>query len=146
MLDTSVEVTDVYLSHIKECLDGPNVGVIGAWGIRSADLHHFHDEVQSGDADAMQAYCFAFRRDLLARVGLMRECFRFYRNLDLDYSFQFRNLGYRIIADGSIPLIRHEHRQWSALGDDERGQLSKKNFKHFFKRWGHRHDLLVSTK
>lgn len=146
MLDTSVEVTDVYLSHIKECLDGPNVGVIGAWGIRSADLHHFHDEVQSGDADAMQAYCFAFRRDLLARVGLMRECFRFYRNLDLDYSFQFRNLGYRIIADGSIPLIRHEHRQWSALGDDERDQLSKKNFKHFFKRWGHRHDLLVSTK
>ncbi|MQF69321.1 cysteine--tRNA ligase [SAR202 cluster bacterium AD-804-J14_MRT_500m] len=146
MLDTSVEVTDAYLAHIKNCLEDPDIGVIGAWGIRSADLHHFHDEVQSGDVDAMQAYCFAFRRNLLEKVGLMRECFRFYRNLDLDYSFQFRNLGYRIIADGSIPIIRHEHRQWSALGDEERDQLSKKNFKHFFKRWGHRNDLLVSTR
>jgi len=145
MLDTSVELTDAYLPRIRHWLDGPEVGVVGAWGIRSEDLHHFHEEVQSGDADAMQAYCFAFRRELLQEVGLMRECFRFYRNLDLDYSFQFRNLGYRIIADGSIPIVRHEHRQWSALGEEERDQLSQKNFKHFFKRWGHRHDLLISA-
>ena len=33
----------------------------------------------------MQAYCLAFRRELLPKVGLMRETFRFYRNLDLDF-------------------------------------------------------------
>ena len=75
----------------------------------------------------------------------MRETFRFYRNLDLDYSFQMRDHGYRIVADGTLPLTRHEHRQWAALGDVERDQLSFKNFKRFLKKWGDRVDLLVSS-
>ena len=84
-------------------------------------------------------------RELLREVGLLRECFRFYRNLDLDFSFQFRNLGYRILANGDLPLLRHEHRQWASLGEEERDQLSRRNFRHFFKRWGNRKDLLVSN-
>jgi hypothetical protein len=40
-------------------------------------------------------------------------------------------------------MIRHQHRQWSALGEEQREELSRKNFRHFLKRWGHRHDLLV---
>ena len=75
----------------------------------------------------------------------MRECFRFYRNLDLDFSFQFRNLGYRIVADGTLPMVRHEHQQWSALGEEERDQLSRRNFNHFLKRWGNRKDLLLAN-
>ena len=145
MLDTSVEVTGDLFSPIQDWLTDPTVGVVGPWGVRTHDLHHFHQEVDSGEADAMQGYCFAFRRDLLNGVGLMRECFRFYRNLDLDFSFQFRSLGYRIMADGTLPLIRHEHRQWSILGEEERDQLSRRNFRHFFKRWGSRQDLLVAN-
>ena len=83
---------------------------MGPWGLRTDDLRHFHEEVGSNDADAMQAYCLAFRRPLSGRVGLMRETFRFYRNLDLDFSFQFKDQGYRIVADGSLPFTRHEHR------------------------------------
>ena len=143
MLDTSVELIENALPGIKGWLDNPSIGVVGPWGVRSEDLRHFHREVESGEADAMQGYCFALRRDLLREVGLMREHFRFYRNLDLDFSFQFRDRGYRIVADGTLPVVRHEHRQWSALGEEEREQLSRKNFKHFLRRWGHRNDLLV---
>ena len=52
----------------------------------------------------------------------MRETFRFYRNLDLDFSFQVKAQGFRVMTDGSLPLTRHEHRQWSALGEAERDQ------------------------
>ena len=145
MMDTSIEATGQFLPSIAEKLEDATVGVAGPWGIISENLHHFHEEITNGDADAMQGYCFAFRRDLLRKVGLLRECFRFYRNLDLDFSFQFRNKGYRILADGDLPLVRHEHRQWASLGEDERDQLSRRNFRHFFKRWGNRKDLLVSN-
>ncbi len=145
MMDTSVEAVGDFLPGIGESLSDERVGVTGPWGIISENLHHFHEEVTEGDADAMQGYCFAFRRELLREVGLLRECFRFYRNLDLDFSFQFLNLGYRILASGDLPLIRHEHRQWASLGEEERDQLSRRNFRHFLKRWGNRKDLLVSN-
>ena len=145
MLDTSVETAGDFLPQVERLLEDPGVGVVGPWGIKSEDLHHFHEEVVSGEADAMQGYCFAFRRELLREVGLPRECFRFYRNLDLDFSFQFRSLGYRIVADGTLPMVRHEHRQWNSLGEEERDQLSRRNFKHFLKRWGSRKDLLLAN-
>ena len=111
-------------------------------GLRSEDLRHFN-EVEDGDSDAMQAYCFAFRRSLVPEVSFMRESFRFYRNLDLEYSFCFRDRGYRIVSLGSLPLERHEHRVWTSLAEDEREDLSQANFRRFLKRWGHRRELLV---
>ena len=145
LLDTSIEITGDVCTPLFEWLQDQSIGLVGPWGLRSDDLHHFHEEVFSGEADAMQAYFMAFRRELLRHVGLMRENFRFYRNLDLDFSFQVKDKGYRIIADSVFPLIRHEHRQWSALGEEEREQLSRKNFNHFLRRWRGRHDLLVAS-
>ncbi|MCE2464541.1 MAG: cysteine--tRNA ligase [Dehalococcoidia bacterium] len=143
IVDTSVEVVGDVLRPIGAWLEDKSIGIIGPWGLRTDDIHHFHDEVEAGEADAMQAYCIALRRDLLKEVGLMREVFRFYRNLDLDFSFHVKDRGYRIVADGSLPLVRHEHRQWNALGEVERNQLSFQNFKKFFKKWRNRSDLLV---
>ena len=145
IVDTSVEVVGDVSGPIEQWLADKTIGIVGPWGLRTDDLHHFHDEIESGDADAMQAYCTAFSRAFAPEIGLMRETFRFYRNLDLDFSFQFKAQGYRIVADGTLPLVRHEHRQWSALGEVERDQLSFKNFKRFFKKWGDRSDLLVSS-
>ena len=146
VFDTSVELVGDVLGPMGRWLEDESIGIIGRWGLRTDDLHHFHDEAESGDVDAMQAYCIAFRRDTLARSGLMREVFRFYRNLDLDFSFQVKSAGYRIVADGNLPMVRHEHRQWAALGEAERDQLSFKNFKRFFKKWRDRQDLLVSAR
>jgi hypothetical protein len=40
-----------------------------------------------------------------------------------------------------LPLVRHRHALWEALGDGDREERSRKNFGRFLKRWDHRHDL-----
>ena len=146
LLDTSVEITGDIFGPIESALDDDTVGVVGPFGLRTPDLHHFHDgEGEAGDMDAMQAYCFAFRRRRLGGVGLMRESFRFYRNLDLDYSFHFKDKGYRIVANPALPVMRHEHRVWSELPEGERDELSRKNYGRFLDKWGDRADLLVAN-
>ena len=144
LMDTSVEITGDVRSLLRNGLADKRIGLMGPWGLLSEDLHHFHQEVSCGEADAVQAYFMAFQRDLLNEVGLMRETFRFYRNLDIDFSFQVKDKGYRVVADSTIPAIRHEHRQWFALGEEERDELSRKNFNLFLRRWRDRHDLLVN--
>ena len=147
MLDTSVEVIGDLLGPLERILDDDGVGVAGPFGLRTGNLHHFHEgEGEAGDMDAMQSYCFAFRRRRLRDVGLMRESYRFYRNLDLDYSFQFKERGYRIVADPALPVRRHEHRAWSELAEGERDELSRKNYRRFLDKWGDRADLLVSSR
>ena len=146
LLDTSAEVRGDIFGPIQSLLNDDTIGVTGPFGLRSNDLHHFHDgEGEAGDMDAMQAYCFAFRRSLLTEVGIMRESFRFYRNLDLDYSFHFKDKGYRIVAEPELPVRRHEHRVWSELGENEREESSRKNYKRFLDKWGERSDLLLDS-
>ena len=144
ILDGSAEIVGDILAPIGERLADQSVGIFGPYGLTTDDMQHFHEEVEQGEADAMQAYCMAFRRELLPTVGLLRECFRFYRNLDIDYCFQFKEKGYHIIADISLPLVRHEHRQWTELDENQRDELSRKNFGRFLRRWGNRPDLLIN--
>ena len=145
IIDGSAEIVGDVLGPVAAQLSDPTVGVFGPYGLTTDDLQHFHEEVDSGDADAMQAYMMAFRREAVNTVGLMREVFRFYRNLDIDYCFQFKDKGYRVVADSSLPLLRHEHRQWTELDDNQRDELSRKNFGRFLKRWGNRPDLLITA-
>ena len=144
LVDTSTEISGDLFGPIERILEDDSIGVVGPFGLRTDDLHHFHEgEGESGDMDAMQAYCFAFRRSRLRDVSVMRESFRFYRNLDLDYSFHFKDKGYRIFADTNLPVTLHEHRVWSDLAEGERDDLSKKNYRRFLDKWGHRTDLLA---
>ncbi len=145
ILDGSTEIVGDILGPIRERLAEESVGIFGPYGLSTDDLQHFHEEVEQGEADAMQAYCMAFRREAVNGVGLMRECFRFYRNLDIDYCFQFKDKGYRIVADSSLPFARHEHRQWTELDENQRDELSRKNFGRFLRRWGQRPDLLITA-
>ena len=144
LLDASTEVVGDIMSPVAAQLADATVGVFGPYGLTTDDMQHFHEEVDQGDADAMQAYCMAFRRADLPAVGLMHESFRFYRNLDIDYCFQFKNAGFRIVCDSGLPLVRHEHRQWEELDENQRNELSRKNFGRFLKRWGGRPDLLIN--
>jgi len=146
ILDPATEFTGDLLGQIEFHMSDASVSVIGPWGLRTNDLRHFHEEVIGVQpADAMQIYCFAFRRQLLKQVGLMRECFHFYRNLDLDFSFQFRNLGHQIVSDDSMPVTLNTPSIWNLMEKGQIDKLSKKNFGHFLKRWRHRKDLLISS-
>ncbi|MBI4218708.1 MAG: glycosyltransferase [Chloroflexi bacterium] len=145
LLEPHVEITGDLFGRLEELLEPPDVGVVGPYGLKSPDLHEFH-EVKKGpvEVDAMQAYCFAFKRAALVETGLLPQSYRFYRNLDLEFSFRFRDRGYRILADPSLPVKRHEHRGWSELSGAQREELSRENFHRFLHRWGRRTDLLVS--
>ena len=145
IVDGSAEIVGDILGPVTRHLSDPSVGIFGPYGLTTDDMQHFHEEVDTGEADAMQAYCMSFRREAVNTVGLMREVFRFYRNLDIDYCFQFKDKGYRVVADATLPLVRHEHRQWTELDDNQRDELSRKNFGRFLKRWGNRPDLLITA-
>ena len=148
LLDTSVELTNDIANPISTILKDQSVGITGAFGLKTSDMHHFRDDPNGngGEMDAIQSYCFAFRRKSIQTVGLMRETFRFYRHLDLDYSFQFKSKGYKIIEIPNLPLIRHEHRIWESMPDYQREKLSQANYKKFLEKWQKHPKLLELNK
>ena len=145
MLDISTEVTGDLYTPLTQELEDPSVGVVGPFGLQTQDLQEFEEVSVGGNVDAMQAYCFAFKRAHLRYVGWMPETYRFYRNLDIQYSFQFKDLGFTIRADPNLPLRRHTHRVWSEMSEEERDKLSRDNYRRFLHRWHHRTDLLVNA-
>jgi GT2 family glycosyltransferase len=146
LIDTSVEVTGDIFSPLAGQLQDPTVGVVGRWGVVTNDIRSFDEATAAGDVDAVEGYLMAFRRELLREIGLLDEKFRFYRHLDLDFSFAVRSRGYRAVVDTTLPLARHAHVDWEATPPEERERLSKRNFYRFLHKWGERTDLLVSAR
>jgi hypothetical protein len=147
LLDTSVEPTGDFVTPLVRTLDDPIVAVTGGWGIVSEDLRKF-EEAPAGDVDAIEGYCQAFRRDDYATRGPIDERFRFYRNLDIWWSLVLRDDGpdqppRRAVNLEGLPLIRHEHRGYTSVPEDDRDRLSKRNFYRIIDRFGSRRDLLV---
>ena len=149
LLDTSVEATGDVVSPLVEALDDPTVAVAGGWGITSSDLRRF-DAAPQGDVDAIEAYALAFRRADVIDRGPLDEHFRFYRNLDIWWSFVLRDQGEgatpRRAISVELPALRHEHRGWTSLPDGERDRQSKRNFYRIIDRFGSRQDLLIAAR
>ena len=145
LVDTSVEFTGDVLSSLARALDEPSTGIAGAFGVRSDNLRDFEDAAPL-EVDAVEGYLMAVRRDRVREVGLMDEKYRFYRHLDLDYSFAFRDKGYRNRIVPGLPVRRHPHTYWERTPPDERDRLSKRNFYRFLHKYGDRTDLLVGNR
>jgi hypothetical protein len=148
LMDASVEPTGDVITPLADALDDPAVGVAGGWGITSTDLRTFED-APPGDVDAIEGYLLAFRRSDAAERGPLDERFRFYRNLDIWWSLVLRDEGEgseprRAVRVADVPAVRHEHRGWASLPEDERTRQSKRNFYRIIDRFGSRRDLLVS--
>jgi len=140
-LDASIELVDDLFTVLAEALADSPVGLAGPFGLRTDDLKHF-DEVTSGEADAIQGYCVAARRDVLVEVGFDPR-YRFYRNLDIAVSFAVRERGYRAVATGVDCVRRHPHTIWESLSEDERLRRSRKNFDRMYRRF---HGALAPTR
>jgi len=138
LVDLSVEPTGDIVTPLVDVLSDPEVGVAGPWGLATEDLHEFTPAI-GDDVVAIEGYLLATRRELLAKE-LIREKFRWYRHADIDLSYQLRALGPKAcVVD--VPAVKHLHRGWDALSEDERAKRSKKNWNLFFDRWKHpRHD------
>ena len=149
LLDTSVEPTGDVVTPLVRALDDETVAVAGGWGIVSSDLRKFED-APAGDVDAIEGYLTAFRRPDAAARGPLDERFRFYRNLDIWWSLVLRDQGEdapprRAISLDGLPAVRHEHRGYTSLPDDERDRQSKRNFYRIIDRFGWRRDLLTKV-
>jgi cysteinyl-tRNA synthetase len=144
LVDTSIEFSGDPLPALRRALAEPGVGAAGGFGLATDDLRHF-EETEAAEVDALEGYLLAMRRSVVREVGLMDEKYRFYRNLDIDYSFQIRDRGYRLARIPSLPLTVYPHRVWHSLSDEQREALSKKNFNRFLHRWRERTDLLRAT-
>ena len=132
-LDPSVELLADLFAPLEVAL-GAGAGIAGPWGLRTKDLRHF-DEVTDGVCDAIQGYCQATRRDTLVAIGGFDERYRFYRNLDIAVSFAVRERGLRAVAVGIGLAVRHVHRAWEALPEEERDKRSRKNHDRMYKRF-----------
>lgn len=132
----SVEISGDVYAPLKEALGQQRVGLVGRWGVVTESMFEF-EPAPGQEADAVEAYFMATRREVLREVGLWDEKFRFYRMLDLDWSFQVRRAGYEVRLLPELPLRQHAHRLWESLSEEERQRLSRKNFFRFLDKWRH---------
>ncbi len=96
-MDTSIEVKGNIWVPLAQTLTDSNIGVVGPYGLVTDDLRDFR-EAAGPDVDAIEGYLMAFRRELLPEIGWIDEKFRFYRLMDIYYSFFFKTSGYRVIT------------------------------------------------
>lgn len=132
----SVEMTGDVFGPIEHVLAEAEVGVVGKWGLVTRTMFDF-EPAEGPAADAIEAYLMAARREVFLKAGPWDEGYRFYRSLDLDWSFQVRKAGYELRALPDLPLRQHPHRVWESLTEEERSRLSRKNYFRFLERWGH---------
>jgi cysteinyl-tRNA synthetase len=138
VVDTSVEITGPLELTEPE-------GVLGRWGLVATESIYHFEESDGPAVSAVEAYFMAMRREILRTTGLFDPKFKWYRNADIDFSFQVRSHGLPAFVDTSLPLVRHEHRLWETTPEGERDEASRKNFFRFRDHWVDREDLLRPT-
>ncbi|HEX9711180.1 MAG TPA: glycosyltransferase [Actinomycetota bacterium] len=141
LTDLSIEPNGDILSPLAAALADPAVAVAGPFGLVSEDLMSWR-EADGPDAAAIEGYLLATGREKLAASGLVNERFTWYRNADIDLSFSLRAQGGRARVV-PLPVVRHAHRGWEALDEEERARRSKRNHRVFLDRWRDRADLLA---
>lgn len=143
LADLSIEPTGDIVGPLTAAFEDRSVGVAGPFGLVSDDMRSWRDS-PGPEVDAIEGYLIAVRRDALAK-GLIHDKFRWYRNADIDLSFQVRALGYRALVV-PLPVERHTHRGWTSVDEAQREKLSKRNHYIFFDRWKHHADLLLAKR
>jgi len=146
LMDTSIEVGGDIWEPLTNTLADRNIGVVGPYGLITDDLREFQEN-SGPDVDAIEGYLMAFRRELLPEVGWIDERFRFYRLMDIYFSFFFKTSGYRVLTTPVVAerIQKHPHREWYSLSEEERTTKSKKNYDIFRDRWHHGESLLVAN-
>ena len=146
LMDTSIEVKGDIWTPLITALKSSEVGLAGPYGLTTEDLRDFH-ESPGPQVDAIEGYLMGFRRGLLQEVGWIDEKFRFYRLMDIFYSFFFKAAGYQAVTVPEVVALieKHPHREWYSLSEEERRTKSKKNYDIFRDRWHHGESLLVTN-
>jgi hypothetical protein len=133
-VEPSLEFGLPVLGALAAALDDPGVGLVGPFGLARKSREEF-EAIESAEVDALE-YLVAMRRADFAKVGPFDQQYRFYRNLEIDYSFQARAAGLQVRRVECGPITRHAHRLYDSTPPQEREKLSRKNYNRFLSRWG----------
>ena len=131
-VEPSLEFSWALLETAARVLDDPAVGACGPLGLVTEDWREFQP-APAGEVMALE-YLLSVRRSDLPAIGEMDTSFRFYRNLDLDFSRQVVAAGF-LLRSYHLPVVRHAHRLWENTPSDERDRLSRRNFNRLLDRW-----------
>lgn len=131
-VEPSLEFDWSVLEAAGAALSDPRVGACGPLGLVTADWREF-EPAPAGDVMALE-YLQSLRRADLAAIGEMDPGFRFYRNLDLDFSRQVVAAGFQLQSYNAA-VTRHAHRLWETTDPEERDRLSRRNFNRLLDRW-----------
>jgi GT2 family glycosyltransferase len=144
LFDPGVELRGDVAGPLLRALDAPEVAVAGAFGVSCEDrVGHFHSN-GGPVVDALEGYVLAFRRRQALDAGGFDRKFRFYRLADFELCFKLRDRsGGSAVVVPDLPVVRHEHRLWEALDEDERERRSRRNYYRFLDLWGRRTDLMT---
>ena len=145
LFDPGVELRGGVASPLIGALDDPGVAAAGAFGVRCEErMGHFHSH-PGPEVDALEGYVLAFRRLQALDAGGFDRKFRFYRLADFDLCFKLRDRlgGGRAVVVPDLPVVRHQHRLWEALDEEERERRSRRNYYRFLELWGKRDDLMT---
>ena len=130
--EPSLEFGPQVLEGLAQALAEPGVGLVGPFGLASADQREFAPA--AGPEVKALEYLLAIRRADMARVGEFDPYFSFYRNLDIDFSYQVAHAGLAVRRVDCPGIQRHAHRLWESTPAEERERLSRKNFRRFLNR------------
>lgn len=117
-LDNDTEVSEEWYKPIlEEFNNDPKVGVVGQVGFQVVqlspiDFRSFNERVLTADCDVVPGYCFAFRKELLGKIGKQFSDFtngKFWHE-DLEYCLRAQKAGYKIRMNRCINLYHHGHK------------------------------------
>ncbi|HEV1998530.1 MAG TPA: hypothetical protein VGR61_10425 [Candidatus Dormibacteraeota bacterium] len=131
-VEPSLEFGWDILEAASQVLTDSRVGACGPLGLVTEDWREFRP-APTGEVMALE-YLLSVRRADLVVIGEMDPGFRFYRNLDLDFSRQVAAAGFQL-RSYDAPVTRHLHRLWENTVPEERDRLSRRNFNRLLDRW-----------
>ncbi|MFN2463491.1 MAG: glycosyltransferase family 2 protein [Candidatus Dormibacteria bacterium] len=132
VVEPSLQFRHEVLVAAEATLRDPAVGATGPFGLDTEDWRDFHPS--PGPDVAALEYLVSFRRGDLLRIGPMDVAFRYYRNLDLDFSRQVVAAGFSLRVYRA-EVTRHVHRLWDSTDAADRERLSRRNFNRMLDRW-----------
>jgi glycosyltransferase involved in cell wall biosynthesis len=142
ILDSSIELTGDIFTPLAKTLEQQDIGITGLRGLRSEDLRHFEESMQT-EVEAIEGHCMAFKRSLLKQAGLFDEGYRYPHFMDIDFNFSLRDTGIKAVVTAELPVTRHIEPIDTGVADADRTRVTKRNFYRYLDKWGDREDLLL---
>jgi hypothetical protein len=144
-METSTIVSGDAVTPLLTALDDSAVVAAGWRGANVDEDWRGFSDAGPGRVEALLGYMFAVRRDAALTVaaditGPLAKA-RFYRNVDLEFSYALRDGGGDLVVVPDLPVQQTRHRGYHDSDPAYRDRESKRNYDRFLAQYRGREDL-----